>query len=670
MPSIYEEVGQIKGIGVKTKGALQKLGIFTIEDLLTYYPFRFTDLRENETFDFSTEEKVVLKGEVIRPCTVQFYGGKKSRASFVLFSQGRPVRVTFFNQPFLKKQIRCGEEIAIYGKWNPSRNVLSGIKIVPKTKEEWEPIYHASKEIKAKTIQKWIQVALEQFSSVLPEILPQKYLEKYRLCSRKEALHWIHQPQTKTEYQQARRRLAYEEAFLWQLQLKELKKQEATENATHSYNNEQLKAFIRTLPYELTQDQKKVMNEICRDMKKSQPMNRLIQGDVGCGKTIVAILAAYVMTTAGKQTALMVPTEILAEQHFKNMEEVLPSDIHYACLTGSTPKKEREAIEKGLEEGTIDIVVGTHAIMQKEIHYADLGLAIIDEQHRFGVRQRQALIDKGEAVDILMMTATPIPRTLAQMTAGYLDISTIKTLPAGRKPIQTYYLSFDQKETILEQMTQTLARGEQIYVVCPLIEESEALSVQNATAVYEEIQARFPDYQVGLLHGKIKGEEKDQLMRQFSNNEIQVLISTTVIEVGVNVPNATCMIIQDADRFGVAQLHQLRGRVGRGEKPSTCLLLSNAKNAEAIQRLRCLEETTDGFVLSQFDLEQRGPGDFLGERQSGLWQFKLLQPEQDAKMIACAMEDVAEFTMKDWKKEDQNQPLVYWLEQHQKTYGW
>lgn len=447
------------------------------------------------------------------------------------------------------------------------------------------------------------------------------------------------------------------------MQLQGLKKAEKSEKNGLEilYDVERLKQFTKKLPFELTMAQKRVTNEICRDLRNPHHMQRLLQGDVGSGKTVVAAIALYATVTAGFQGALMVPTEILAQQHMESLSQLFdPNEVTVALLTGSTKAKERRELLERLENGEIDIVVGTHALIQEGVAFQNLGLVITDEQHRFGVNQRKVLREKGWRPDVLFMTATPIPRTLAITAYGEMDVSVIDELPAGRIPIETRWVRTPQLDSVLEWTYKELRRGHQMYVICPLIEESEALDVKNAVEIYEKLRELFaPEYEVGLLHGKMKNQEKDQIMETFKENQLQILVSTTVIEVGVNVPNATVMLIMDADRFGLAQLHQLRGRVGRGSEASYCILVANPKNELGVERMKIMTETTNGFILSEKDLELRGPGEVFGFRQSGLPEFAIADLVTDGNVLEVAREEAAAiWQIKDWQLLPEYQPLT------------
>ncbi|MTD40188.1 ATP-dependent DNA helicase RecG [Erwinia sp. CPCC 100877] len=650
---LSDDISLLSGVGPKRAENLKELGIQTIEDLLTYYPFRYEDIKEKELNEIQDQEKVTLKGLVVSEPVVSRYGYKKSRMMFRMMQEHAVINVSFFNQPYLKDKVVLSEEIAVYGKWDAKRKALNGMKILAAKNdgEDFAPIYHVNKKVRQSSLIQLIRAGFDIYGNLIPEILPEELLEKYRLMPRKEAIFAMHFPNNPNESHQAKRRVVFEEFFLFQLRMQGLKRQEKAEKNGLSihYDVERLKAFTQKLPFELTMAQKKVTNEICRDLMSSNHMQRLLQGDVGSGKTVVAAIALYATMTAGFQGALMVPTEILAQQHMESLQQLYdPLEVHTALLTGSTKAKERRAILMQLANGEIDIIIGTHALIQDDVVFHNLGLVITDEQHRFGVNQRKILREKGLKPDVLFMTATPIPRTLAITAYGEMDVSIIDEMPAGRIPIETRWIRPPQLDTVLEWMQKELARGHQAYVICPLIEESEALDVKNATEIFEHMSAFFqPDYQVGLLHGKMKNQEKDEIMQEFKDNQLQILVSTTVIEVGVNVPNATVMLIMDADRFGLAQLHQLRGRVGRGSEASYCILVANPKNEMGVERMKIMTETNNGFVLSEKDLELRGPGEVFGARQSGIPQFAVGDIVTDFNILEVARQEANAI----WKKE-------------------
>lgn len=666
--NLQDPVTALSGVGEKRAETLANLGIETIEDLLSYYPFRYEDIQERQIQEINDQEKVTLKGLVVSPAVLNRFGYKKSKLSFRLMQENDVFMVSFFNQPYLKDKVVVGEEIAIYGRWDAKRQTLNGMKILSSSSqnEGFSPIYHVNKSIRQTTLIQLIKQAFEQYYGYIEENLPQNLVDKYRLFARNEAMWAMHFPKTMEDHHQAKRRVIFEEFFIFQMKIQGLKTKEKAEKNGLSipYDIQKLKAFIASLPFELTNAQKKVTNEICKDLLSPKHMQRLLQGDVGSGKTIVAAIVLYAATTAGFQGALMVPTEILAQQHYQSLAELLrPFEVNVALLTGSTKTKERQQILADLKSGELDIIIGTHALIQDEVDFAHLGLVITDEQHRFGVNQRKVLREKGYKPDVLFMTATPIPRTLAITAYGEMDVSIIDEMPAGRIPIVTRWVLPKQLDQVLKWGQTELASHHQMYVICPLIEESESLDVENAQKIYGQLRDYYaPDYQVGLLHGRMKNDEKDAVMQAFKENQLQVLVSTTVIEVGVNVPNATAMIIIDADRFGLAQLHQLRGRVGRGSQASYCILVANPKNEVGKERMKIMTQTNNGFVVSQKDLELRGPGEVFGNRQSGLPVFHFADIVADAHILEVAKEEAqAIYAQKDWQILPMYQDLVNYL---------
>ncbi|MDN6639936.1 MAG: ATP-dependent DNA helicase RecG [Tetragenococcus sp.] len=669
---LEESITKLAGVGEKRAQALADLGIETIEDLLSYYPFRYDDIKERNLAEINDQEKVTIKGLVVSPPVVNRFGYKKSRLQFRMMQDREVFNVSFFNQPYLKDKIVVSEDIAIYGKWDAKRKSLTGMKILGANQEgDFAPIYHVSKAVRQHTLVDLIKKAFTRFADQLEENLPLSLREKYRLLGRKEAMYAMHFPQDLNEYHQAKRRIVFEEFFLFQMKIQGLKQAEKSEKhgIVIAYDVDRVKSFTRSLPFTLTDAQKRVTNEICRDFLRAKHMQRLLQGDVGSGKTVVAAIALYAAVTAGFQGALMVPTEILAQQHLASLNQLFESvEVHTALLTSSTKPKERQEIIEQLQSGKIDIVVGTHALIQEGVDFSNLGLVITDEQHRFGVNQRQGLREKGFQPDVLFMTATPIPRTLAITAYGEMDVSIIDEMPAGRIPVKTHWIKHGQLTDALKNAQLELRTGRQMYVICPLIEESEMLDVQNAVELYEQLNDFFaPEFAVGLLHGKMKNEEKEAIMKAFKENEIQVLVSTTVIEVGVDVPNASTMLIMDADRFGLAQLHQLRGRVGRGQEASYCILVANPKNELGKERMKIMTETNNGFTVSQKDLELRGPGEVFGFKQSGLPEFVAADIVADANILEVAKEEAQNlWEQKNWQLLPENAGLLAYLKEMNK----
>lgn len=656
-----DPITTLKGIGKETAEHLTQLNIHTIEDLIWTFPYRHEDFRLKDLAETPHNEKVTIEARVESMPNVLFLGKNKSRLQVTVSTGRHLVKVVFFNQNYLRTKLTPGTIVTVSGKWDRGRQVINGssIKFGPKTDTtDFEPVYSLRGIIHQNKFRKFMRQALDEAGVEMEETLPSHLLVQYKLLPINEALEGVHFPKDANHAKQARRRFVYEELLQFQLRIQALRKvqKENEKGIAIQYNLQKVRDFIKTIPFELTGAQKRVVNEICKDLKESHRMNRLLQGDVGSGKTIVAAIGLYAAVTAGFQGALMAPTEILAEQHAKSLAGWFdPIGVRVALLSGSTKTKERKLLLEQLHNGDIDILIGTHALIQPDVVFRNLGFVITDEQHRFGVEQRRILRDKGENPDVLFMTATPIPRTLAITAFGEMDVSIINELPAGRKEIKTHWLKKEQLNAVFTQMEQELQQGRQSYVICPLIEESEKLDVQNAVEVYEQLNMIFQNrYKVGLMHGRLHPDEKDAVMRDFTEGEIDILVSTTVVEVGVNVPNASFMVIYDADRFGLAQLHQLRGRVGRGEYQSTCILVANPKTDEGIERMMSMTETNDGFRLAEKDLELRGPGDFFGKKQSGLPEFKMADLVHDYRTLEVARQDAEKLIYDEafWSSED------------------
>ena len=634
--NLHQPLSVLPGIGPKSAEKYKKLGIETVEDLLLYFPFRYEDFKSKNVLDLEDGEKAVVSGLVATPANVQYYGYKRNRLRFTIKQGELVLAVSFFNQPYLADKIELGQTVAVFGKWDKAKGALTGMKLLAQVEDDLQPVYRLAQGVSQSALVKVIKTAFEAgLDQLLEENLPQVLMDKYQLLSRRQAVRAMHFPKDLKEYKQALRRVKFEELLFFQLQLQVLKEENRSvgQGIVLDWDEKKLKALQASLPFALTEAQERSLNEILADMRSPYHMNRLLQGDVGSGKTVVAGLAMYAAVTAGKQAALMVPTEILAEQHLQSLTSLFPN-LRILLLTGSLKAAERRERLELIKTGQVDLIVGTHALIQEGVHFHDLGLVIIDEQHRFGVAQRRILREKGQNPDVLMMTATPIPRTLAITAFGDMDVSIIDQMPAGRKEIITRWVKHQQLNLVLDWLVKEIQKGSQAYVISPLIEESEALDLKNAIALEEELIAYFGDCaRIALLHGKMKGEDKEAIMQAFKQGEIDLLVSTTVIEVGVNVPNATVMIIMDADRFGLSQLHQLRGRVGRGDKQSYAVLVANPKTESGKRRMKIMTETTNGFVLAEEDLKLRGSGEIFGTRQSGIPEFQVANLIEDYPIL-------------------------------------
>ena len=667
--NLHQPLSVLPGVGPKSAEKFKKLGIKTLEDLLLYFPFRYEDFKTRNVLELEDGEKAVISGVVATPANVQYYGYKRNRLRFSIKQGDQVIAVNFFNQPYLVDKIEVQQTVAIFGKWDKAKCSLTGMKLLAQVEDDLQPVYRVTQGVSQNSLVKLIKIAFDQgLDQLLEENLPQVLRKRYQLLSRSQAVQAMHFPKDLAEYKQALRRVKFEELLFFQLQLQVLKEEnhDASQGISLAWDPEKLAERKKQLPFELTKAQENSLNEILTDMASPYHMNRLLQGDVGSGKTVVAGLAMYAALSAGKQAALMVPTEILAEQHKESLQNLFP-DLPIALLTGGLKVAEKREVLEEIASGQTQLIVGTHALIQEGVHYQDLGLVIIDEQHRFGVSQRRILREKGQNPDVLMMTATPIPRTLAITAFGDMDVSIIDQMPAGRKEIMTRWVKHEQLEVVLDWLVKELAKGSQAYFISPLIEESEALDLKNALALQEELEAFFGQrVRVSLLHGKMKSEEKETIMQAFKEHQVDVLVSTTVIEVGVNVPNATVMVIMDADRFGLSQLHQLRGRVGRGNKQSYAILVANPKTDSGKQRMKIMTETTNGFVLAEEDLKMRGSGEIFGTRQSGIPEFQVADLVEDYPILEEARKVASQIvTTPNWREHPDWHLLSLYLEKQE-----
>lgn len=655
------ELSDVRGVGPKSLSLLNKIGIYTIDDLVTHYPFRYDVLERCDLTKVNDGDKITIDGKIeSMPILMRFKAGL-NKMNFRLVTQSGVVGVSIFNRAFLKSQLSVGTGVTVIGKIDKSKNVItaSDIKMdILTNKVKIVPVYHCTSGLTNKNMSTYINMALLEFGKDIIDYIPQEYIDKYNFLNKKTSLNIIHNPSTSEKLKEVIVRLKYEELFQFMFKINYLKLENKKKNTglERSIDKDKLNKFIDKIPFKLTNDQKKAIDEIVNDLEGTGRMNRLLQGDVGSGKTVVAFIGMVANYLSGYQSALMAPTEILATQHYNNLKDFLKdTKINVALLTGSTLKKEKSEIYKGLKDGSINMVIGTHALIQDEVEYNNLGLVITDEQHRFGVHQRANLQNKGVKPDVLYMSATPIPRTYALTIFGDMDVSNIKERPKGRQKIDTYLKKTTEIKDVLEMMYNNLKKGHQVYVIAPLIEESENSDLTTVNELKEQMKLAFKDlYKIDIVHGKMASGAKDIIMEQFKNNVVQILISTTVVEVGVDVPNATMMVIFDADRFGLSTLHQLRGRVGRGTSKSQCVLISDSD----AERLNIMVKEDDGFVISEEDFKLRGHGDLFGTKQSGDMSFKIANIKNDYKILLQARKDSKEYLLNKEKDKDKIKELL------------
>ena len=648
------ELTDIKGVGPKTLDHLHELGIYTLDDLLTDYPYRYDLFEPTNLTEQYDNERIAINVQVETTATTAFIRKNFNKLQFRVNHNGKVMYAVIFNRAFLKPHIVIGKTITLVGKYDVKRNtfICDDIKLNPITKKEIIPIYHVKKGIKSNDILKIIESAISD-SAKIPNYVPDEFVMKYDFISKKQALRMIHMPYKEEEIKKAKVYLKYEELFLFLFKIAYMKDDnENTYKEEKVFEEKKIEDFIASLPFTLTDSQDEALKLILNDIKGNKKMNRLVLGDVGSGKTIISFISMYANFLAGYQSVLMAPTEVLARQHFESAISYF-KDYHITVdiLVGSMTKKEKEAVKVRLASGEIDILIGTHAIIEDAVSFYRLGLVITDEQHRFGVKQREILKSKGEVPDALYMSATPIPRTYALTLYGDLDVSFIRHKPGGRKTIVTKIKKYSELKDVLMHVLEEIKAGHQVYVVASIIDDNEELDLKSVETLKEKFnmayQGKIP---IEILHGKLKQREKDAIMTRFKNNETKILISTTVIEVGVDVKNATVMVIFDADRFGLATIHQLRGRVGRNNIDSYCYLISDKE----IDRLKVLEESNDGFYIAEKDLELRGEGDLFGTMQSGVKTFKIANLKTDLKIMMQAKSDSEEYLKSGQYKNNMN----------------
>ncbi|WP_353892150.1 ATP-dependent DNA helicase RecG [Proteinivorax hydrogeniformans] len=654
------DIQYLKGVGPKRARLFRSLGIETIKDLLFYLPREVENVQNVSSAGSKIEDKakVALTGVVVTAPSVRRIRGNLSMLTTEVSDSLGRYKLVWFNQPFLKSKLAVGKTIKVKGVYNKKYRQITvneynfsnqNINSQQST-GSLQPIYPITEGLNQKLIQQSISIALKNHINNLTDPIPKEIIEKYKLLGLRDSLLAVHQPKSKDQWLKGKKRFIFEELLTFKSALLIAKKRyNEQQGIEHYIKKDSMEVFSKVLGFELTGDQKKVMSEISKDMASSTPMNRLLQGDVGSGKTIVAAYSLYLTVVSGCQGVLMVPTEILAEQHYYNLKSIFNYfNINVELLTSSS--KDKIKVYERLKKGEVDIVVGTHAILQEGVKFNKLALIVTDEQHRFGVKQRAVLRGKGSFPDVLVMSATPIPRTMAQMLYGDLDISSIKQLPKGRKPIKTYSTTPNNRNRVFEFIKKEVEKGQQCYIVCPLVDESEKVSGLAATQYFQLVDEYFGDISVGLLHGKMSSQQKEQVMTQFKNGEISILVATTVIEVGVDVKNANIMVIENSEKFGLSQLHQLRGRVGRGQFQSFCILICHTNSSTANKRMKIMTETSDGFKISQADLKLRGPGEFFGTRQHGVPEFKYFDMLNHMDYIQPATE-AAQLVLENLSKE-------------------
>ena len=629
---LNKEVQFVKGVGPNRVKLLNKLNIYTLKDLITYFPRNHEDRsRARRIAECEDGETVLIKATALTKIT-EIRARRLSIYRLVVNDESSSCVITWFNQKYLKDKFKVGQTYTFYGKIENKggtfemKSPVFDEDGVDKNTGKIVPIYPLTSKLSQNVLRKIIESGIDEVYGNLEENIPDYILQKYKLLGINEAYKNIHFPSSNSDFIRAKNRLVFEELLALQLALFRLKEgQKYDEKGIKFDSKVRMKDVIDTLPFTLTNAQKRVLDEIDKDMEKDTAMNRLLQGDVGSGKTVVSIVAAYKAVKSGYQAGIMAPTAILADQHLKNFTKMLePFGIKCELLVSSVTKKNKELILERLKNGEIDILIGTHALLEDNVVFKNLGLVVTDEQHRFGVKQRATIVAKGNNPDVIVMSATPIPRTLALILYGDLDISIIDELPPNRKKIETYAVGKEMEERIVAFVKKLIGEGRQAYIVCPLVEDSDDMDLKSVTALAEKYKTEvFSEYRVEYLHGKMKAKEKDDIMQRFKNGEIDILISTTVIEVGVDVPNASIMIIENAERFGLAQLHQLRGRVGRGEYKSYCILKNEGHSKVCKERMKVMCQTNDGFVISEKDLELRGSGDFFGTAQHGIPELKI-----------------------------------------------
>ncbi len=644
------DLKSIKGIADNTEKKLNNLGIYNVNDLIEFYPYRYNFINLTSLKDVKEDEVVTVKCIVAEMPRVQYIKRNFNRMIFKAISGNDLFNVTIFNRAFLKPHLTLHKEIVLFGKYKRLNNsfIASDIKfnIIGNT---IEPVYHLVEGLTNSSMIKYINEALK--SNIYYDYLPNIYSEKYHFLNKREALNLIHHPHNKEDIKASSLRLKYEELFNFMFKINYLKKiNNKSKGIKREFKSDYIDEFKKSLSFNLTKDQEIAIEDIYKDLTSESRMNRLILGDVGSGKTVIATYAIYLNFLSGYQSALMAPTEILATQHYHSIKNILEKfNIRTCLLSGSTKKKEKDKILEDLANGEIDLLIGTHALISDNVKYKSLGLVITDEQHRFGVAQRNLLSDKGLAPDVLYLSATPIPRTYALTIYGDLDLSIIKTKPMGRKEIITKIYNEDNIKDVLYKMLEELKLGHQIYVVSPLIENNDELDLKSVFDLEKKLNMAFKNQiSIGILHGKLKTTEKDEIMNNFKNGDLKILISTTVIEVGVDVPNTTMIVIYNAERFGLATLHQLRGRVGRNDVQSYCYLISN----KDVLRLKVLEESNDGFYISEKDFEMRGSGDLFGLRQSGEASFKIANLKTDYQILLQAKMDSLDYIEQELYKDN------------------